>query len=153
MISVYYKSVTEASTSQEVYQKNENLVDTSSTTTRTRARTREGNSLIEQAIRDVGQYYADTFGCRMPPVAEREIRAAMEQGMETEVFFSALDEAAGAPRPSWAYARAILRRCLAEGVKTAHDWDMRQALHARKAAGRRYAEREYGEGELEQLFT
>lgn len=92
----------------------------SSSTTRTRARA--------HAREEVEQYYCDTFGAPiMPPVAVRMIDYALERGMNPDVIMTAMDEAAQAPRPSWAYARAIIQRLLAEGVLTPEAYGRRQA--------------------------
>lgn len=99
----------------------------SSTTTRTRARA--------HAREEVEQYYCDTFGAAVtPPVAVRQIDYALERGMLPEVIMTAIDEAALAPRPSWAYARAIIQRLLAEGVLTPEAYGRRQAqFYARRS--------------------
>lgn len=92
----------------------------SSTTTRACARTR--------ARDEVDQYFCDTFGtATVPPVAVRQIDYALERGMAPELVMTALDEAAVAPRPSWAYARAIIQRLLGEGVLTPDAYAQRQA--------------------------
>lgn len=92
----------------------------SSSTTRACARTR--------ARAEVEQYYCDTFGApTAPPVAIRQMDYALEHGMEPELIMTAIDEAALAPRPSWAYARAIIQRLLAEGVLTPEAYAQRQA--------------------------
>lgn len=49
----------------------------------------------------------------------------------------AMDDAARAYRPSWSYAAAIIRRCLAEGCRTTADWERRKAAHAASYALRR----------------
>lgn len=104
-----------------------------STTTRTRARneeTPEGNpeetTLINVWKADIAQYYLDTFGVKMPPVAKADVNDALEAGLEPVLVFRALDEAAIAPRPSWAYSRAILRRLVNEGCLTEAAYNARQ---------------------------
>ena len=92
----------------------------SSSTTRVRAHARERA--------EIEQYYCDTFGApKAPPVAIREIDFALEHGLEPALIMTAMDEAAMAPRPSWAYARAIIRRLLGEGVLTPDAYAQRQA--------------------------
>lgn len=94
--------------------------DSVSTYSPARARAREADMAI---IRD---YYRDTFGLRCPPVAERDIDRFLDAGITAEVVKICIDEAALAPRPSWAYARAILRRLMNEGVRTAQEYTKRQ---------------------------
>lgn len=109
----------------------EQEASTSSTTTRARAR--EGAEL-RVWMDDIARYYRDTLGCVMPPMAKRDVEAAIEAGLEPQLVIIALDETALAPRPSWAYARAILRRLLREGVYDEQAYNRRQArFKARKS--------------------
>ena len=92
------------------------------------ARTREAERDRRLELADIGQYYCDTFGAaKLPPVARRDCEAALDAGIDCEVILIAIDEAAMAPRPSWAYASAILRRLKAEGVQTPEEYASRQA--------------------------
>lgn len=99
---------------------------TSSTTTRACAHARES---VEMRVwmDDIARYYRETLGCVMPPMAKRDVTAAIEAGLEPQLVMTALDETALAPRPSWAYARAILRRLLREGVYDEQAYAQRQA--------------------------
>ena len=105
-----------------------NSVTSSTTRVRAHARARD----------EVEQYYCDTFGtAAMPPVAIRQIDYAFEQGMSPDLIMTAIDEAALAPRPSWAYARAIIQRLLAEGVLTPEAYTERQArFYSRRSRDR-----------------
>lgn len=97
----------------------------SSSTTRVRAREDdETTRRVWEA--DLTQYFHDTFGAPCSPLARRDMAAAMEAGLDPQLIVIAMDEAALAPRPSWAYARAILRRLIDEGVQTEQDYEARQ---------------------------
>lgn len=110
------------------------VTSTSSTTTRARARVREEDAAARVWEADIAAYYQSTFGAALPPVAKRDIDAAMEAGIEPPVIMICIDEAALAPRPSWAYARAILRKLVSEGCCTEEQYHQRQrAWHARRA--------------------
>ena len=81
-----------------------------------------------RAIMKLGVYYREVFGtAACPPVAQREISYFLGRGMEEDVICEAMDEASLAPRPSWRYARAVLDRCLSEGVKTVDAYYERRA--------------------------
>lgn len=102
----------------------------SSSTTRTRARNEEtaNDETTENVWKtDIAQYYFDTFGVKMPPVAKFDVNDAIEAGLEPVLVFRALDEAAIAPRPSWAYARAIIKRLINENCLTESAYNARQA--------------------------
>ena len=74
--------------------------------------------------------YCDALGRdRCPRSVMADMIAAMDAGMQPAVIIAALEATIDAPRPSWAYARAILRRCAAEGVYTPDQWAARAARH------------------------
>lgn len=101
------------------------VTESLTTSARACARTREDER--EEAIEQIAEYYCETFGlAAMPPVAKRQCRVAMNQGLEEALIYTAIDEAALAPRPSWAYAAAILRRLCAEGCFTVEAYIDRQ---------------------------
>ena len=84
-----------------------------STTTRARA------NMVES-------YYTQCFGNPCPPRAQREILCWLKDGIDENMLMEAMDEATMAPRPSWLYARAIVLRCINEGVKTVDAFYERQ---------------------------
>lgn len=94
-----------------------------------RARTR-GVSDAGDMLRSAAECYCDTLGrARCPPSIMREMADAIDQGMTDAVICAALVAASDAPRPSWAYARAIMGRCLADGCLDADGWAARCAAH------------------------
>ena len=74
----------------------------------------------------MASYYEQTFGRPLPPVAKSDINNAFDHGVEPETVMICIDAAAVVPRPSWAYARAILYRLVAEGVHTTDEYYKRQ---------------------------
>ena len=123
-----------------------------------RARTRV---YAREELAELSEYYCATYDRqRMPPAVQRDMCAALDAGMEPEVLMLAMDDAARADRPSWSYALAIIKRCLAEGCRTVQAWERRKAAHAAAYAQRSrdvrapyvygkalqdYAQREYHE--------
>lgn len=65
---------------------------------------------------DFAQVYEDSIGRPMPRVVEREIAEMMEHGISSGLIVAVLEYTAAAPRPSWAYARAVILRNYAKGV-------------------------------------
>ena len=57
-------------------------------------------------------------------------------GLPASVIMCAMDSTCTAPRPSWAYLRAIINCLMAEGVRTVQQYQARAAAHAsrRKSA-------------------
>ena len=99
-----------------------------------RARTRV---YAREEMAELSEYYCATYDRqRMPPAVLRDMCAALDAGMEPEVIKLAMDDAARCDRPSWTYALAIIRRCLAEGCRTVQDWERRKAAHAAAYAQR-----------------
>lgn len=113
---------------------------------RARARVRE----------ELAEYYCDCFGRRnCAPSIRRQIDEALEAGMEPQTIAMAMDCATEAEYPSWAYAAAVIRNCIAEGALTPEAYRARSAKHraGRKTGGRKPSwERSYQEGELDYLF-
>lgn len=98
-----------------------------SLTTGARARTRE------EIIDEYAGYYCETFGTlTCPPVAKQRMRISLNAGMDPELIRTAMDEAAMAPRPSWAYANAILMRLLQEECFTLDAYEQRQIRWANR---------------------
>lgn len=105
-----------------------------------RARTRV---YAREELAELSEYYCATYDRqRMPPAVQRDMQDALAQGMEPEVIMLAMDDAARCDRPSWTYALAIIRRCLADGCRTTADWDRRKAAHAASYAQRARTVRE-----------
>ena len=99
-----------------------------------RARTRV---YAREELADLADYYCATYDRqRMPPAVQRDMQDALAQGMEPEVIMLAMDDSARIDRPSWTYAMAIIKRCLAEGCRTVQDWERRKAAHAASYAQR-----------------
>lgn len=105
-----------------------------------RARTRV---YAREEMAELAEYYCATYDRqRMPPAVQRDMQDALDAGMEPEVIMLAMDDAARCDRPSWTYALAIIRRCLADGCRTTADWDRRKAAHAASYAQRARTVRE-----------
>ncbi|MDO4385093.1 MAG: hypothetical protein Q4E18_03735 [Clostridia bacterium] len=105
---------------------------------------------------EVYAYYCDVYDRqRVAPSVRRDMAAAIDGGMEPAVIMAAMDAAAQAAAPSWAYARAVIVRCLAEGVLTLDAYNQRTAAHRatyQARAGRGYAERQVSEDDFEHGF-
>lgn len=105
-----------------------------------RARTRV---YAREEMAELAEYYCATYDRqRMPPAVQRDMQDALDKGMEPEVIMLAMDDAARIDRPSWTYAMAIIKRCLAEGCRTVQDWERRKAAHAAAYAQRARTVRE-----------
>ena len=70
-------------------------------------------------IKQLCKHFEESFDRRCPPVVAKEIGDALNLGMDADLLEAIIDETQLAPRPSWAYARAIIRRCFREQVYTA----------------------------------
>ncbi len=82
---------------------------------------------LEETIDSLAEYYMAALGTQaMPPVARQRCRICHRDGMDLKLVQIALDEASMAPRPSWAYANAILMRLQQEGIKTVEEYYDRQ---------------------------
>lgn len=126
----------------------------SSTTTGARARTRENAAQDTEAdsranmlygqYQDTCLYYAESFRRSITPVIQRQIAELIKGGMSGEVIRMAIDETQMAPRPSWAYCAAILRRCERDGINTLADWmEDRRRYQSRMNPAMNYEQRRY----------
>lgn len=82
-----------------------------------------------------GAYYA-AIGYSMTQAIRNQIAALMEQGAAPDLIAAVLEYTAEAPRPSWAYARTVLRRQMDTGTRTAEDFQQSVEAYRRKAAER-----------------
>lgn len=142
---------------------------TTSSTGRARAIIRKKNSaneippeVMEQAKARKAVFdrflerFEATFGQWAGVSVREEVKAAIMQGCSEEVLNYCLSEAEGAPRPSWGYARAVLRRMIAEGVLSADDLEaqtrqrQRCGSYGHQHAGgfmqREYRDEDFAEG-------
>lgn len=140
---------------------------TTSTTTGARARTNDRVFLSAEEERrsraailagwhsDACMYYQDCFDRKITPGVQRDIANALVEGFSLDLLRAIMDETLCAPRPSWAYCLAILRRCERDGLRTLEDWKRdREAWASRKASNPalQYAQREYREEDFGEDF-
>lgn len=131
----------------------------SSTTTGARARTREGNEVSSEArmkhgmYLDACMYYAESFRRSITPVIQRQLAELIRGGMTGDVIHAAIDETQLAPRPSWAYCSAILRRCENQGIRTLEDWNAdKERYRSSINPALNYAQRSYSEQDFDALY-
>lgn len=78
--------------------------------------------LTQMFMEHFEQDYQDAIGTRPVQLIIKEVRTQLERGEITPQQVSrALQQTAYAPRPSWAYARAIIRRMVRDGEFTEND--------------------------------
>ena len=124
-------------------------------------------------LQPLARYSCATFGRRTcAPSILRQITEALDAGMDEECIMCCIDAAAEAEMPSWAYAAAVIRRCIADGALTAEAFGQRAARHRAQRQTRQplpirqqplqqqrtpnalnYPQRSYQEGELDYIFT
>lgn len=118
------------------------------------------NNNSEECISSQDYYYNKayeaTYGRKMPPIIRSQIGELMAQGAMPDLIAAVIEYSAGAPRPSWAYARTVLVRQLAMGTRTAEQFEAACDSYRRKAAEKaaswrgkilpeqNYSQREYG---------
>lgn len=81
------------------------------------AAARERKAIFERFI----ERFEATFDQWAGVSVREEVKNAIMGGCCEEVLNFCLEEAECAPRPSWGYARAVLRRLISEGVLSADD--------------------------------
>lgn len=115
------------------------VVSSSSTGARACARTREEHALQDlQAVdaqmkydqyQDCCRYFEMNFRRQVPFIVQQQLADLIKNDMSADVIRVAMDETQMAPRPSWAYCAAILRRFERDGIKTLEDWVASKEYH------------------------
>lgn len=98
--------------------------DTSSTTTRAR----EEIELEEQQLGRL-MAYAKDGGLPDTPAMRAYNRRLLSAGMSIRVLQAVMDETMMAPRPTWHYYAAIIRKLEAQGIRMYYQWEERQARY------------------------
>lgn len=126
----------------------------SSTGARACARAREAEAaMLRGQYVDCCEYYTRSFRRGLPFVVRRDIATRIKAGMSADVIMAAMDETMTAPRPSWAYCAAILRRCDLEGIRTLEDWhESKRRFEAAKNPALDYQQRNYTEDHFGEDF-
>lgn len=104
--------------------------ETSSSTTRAGARacTREEIELREQQLERL-MAYAKDGGLPDTPAMRAYNRRLLDADMSIRVLMSVMDETMMAPRPTWHYYAAIIRKLEAQGIRMYYQWEERQARY------------------------
>lgn len=95
-----------------------------------RVRTREEEAQDRQTIAALMAYAREGGLPDTPPMRAYCLRL-LAAGMDARVLWDVMDETMMAPRPSWHYYAAIMRRLQAAGIQTYAAWLRRQELHRR----------------------
>lgn len=74
-----------------------------------------GSELVGE-LEEIKDAYRQSLQRPMPPWIVSEVSDAIARGVYPYYYVYALREAASAPRPSWQYAQAIVRRLIREKV-------------------------------------
>lgn len=115
----------------------------SSTGARARARVREDGGEQQHDLQPLARYYCETFGRRnCAPSILRQLHAALDAGMDEECIMCCIDAAAEAEKPSWAYAAAVIRRCIEDGALTAEAFEQRAQRHRAQRQSRQPSHRQ-----------
>ena len=120
---------------------------------RARVRVREGMTAEMDEMRDLYDLYCDTFGRdRVAAIVRREMAEAIEAGAEPSLIVYAIEMAEAAPTPAWAYARAVMRKCMADNCRTYEDCEARaERMRARGSARQQPMQKEnYAQRDLRQ---
>ena len=93
-----------------------------------RARTRAREAYEEQYMPAAEEealrtYWRKVIGNELPRSAHIDLIGYWMAQFEPELFLLVIDRTAAAPRPSWAYAKAILDRLLLSGIRTVEEWN------------------------------
>lgn len=127
---------------------------TGSTSSGTGARARSIEaSVLHGWYLDCCEYYAECFRRSPAPGIRKDIATTIKNGMTGECLKAIMDETQTAPRPSWAYCMAIVRRCEGSAIKTLEDWqEDRRRREAKKNPALNYEQRTYTDDDFGEDF-
>lgn len=77
---------------------------------------------LEQTAAGLALEYCHECGFKPLPWMAKEFRGYLEKGVEPEMLGEIIYRTARAPRPSWAYLSAIVRRSMQRGLYTCADF-------------------------------
>lgn len=130
---------------------------TRSSTARARmsvGRNSDSSQKLYQMFVNSVQYFEESFCTRAGFSMKTDVREAILRGMTDDVIISCIQEAERAPRPSWGYARAVMNRCLEQGILTAEDWSRdQQQRKSRKNISGNFIQREYTLEDFSESFV
>lgn len=73
-------------------------------------------------MKELYDLYMDAFQRdRVAAIVRREMAQAIEAGADPSLIVYAIELSEIAPTPSWAYARAVIRKCMSDGCRTYED--------------------------------
>ena len=76
------------------------------------------SAVLRIQMQEISSQYYECLLTPMPSFVARRVLMELQEGVPSSYFMYALEEAAMAPRPSWKYAIAIVRRLVREKVST-----------------------------------
>lgn len=77
----------------------------------------------ERARREIDEVYLDVFNRSLPAFVRREVEWFLGRGMQPQMIRCVIEYTACAPRPSWAYARAVLYRSMDKHIMTEDEFN------------------------------
>lgn len=87
---------------------------------------------LQVQLEELTRHICYELGTRALPFMHREMHQfCFEDGVELAMMYRALESTLKAPRPTWAYFRAIIIRCINEGVTTERQFSQRTLNHSR----------------------
>lgn len=118
-----------------------------------RVRAREGRPKWAE-VEGLYTHYMATFGrTTVAPSIRADIARMMAAGVSVPLIMAAVDTSADAPRPSWAYARAIIDRCIRERVFDLAAYEQRQQRYRQRNKGSvGYAQRDLTDSDFDTGF-
>lgn len=91
-------------------------------------------SYAREELAEISASYEQNIGGPIPRAAFDEAAAFVEDGLPPQLVCRAIQEAAVQGKRSWSYARAILRRCKQEGIKSTAAFEHGLRSNAPRAA-------------------
>ena len=92
-------------------------------------------NIYNKGLQKIANFYEQNINLMSPTIYE-EIKSYLDDGLEAELIIKALKEAVDRNCKNWRYAKGILDNCIANKIKTLHDFQIEQENFKNRKKGK-----------------
>lgn len=92
-------------------------------------------NIYNKGLQKIANFYEQNINLMSPTIYE-EIKSYLDDGLEAELIIKALKEAVDRNCKNWRYAKGILDNCIANKIKTLHDFEIEQESFKNRKKGK-----------------
>lgn len=92
-------------------------------------------NIYNKGLQKIANFYEQNINLMSPTIYE-EIKSYLDDGLEAELIIKSLKEAVDRNCKNWRYAKGILDNCIANKIKTLHDFEIEQENFKNRKKGK-----------------